>query len=542
MKKLIFTILFLLIAFTGFWFYSAHRIEGFIATKLAKAEEELLIRGFKLKHEGLSVSGFPFGYDVKIKSPSLKRLKQNGRQYEFLNSAALDGYLSLTSNLLGSKFTIRKDGNGRFSVQNMQKNGIREDLFIATGNAGFTFSAEEDSYVEAIKNPFKALFELLEKNEKEFLVGKKGVIDLKNIKLANAENEGFQVIALDNGEIRYNISDLDEKEMSLRLSGEIKGLDLDTLIMGSDSFTPGSDRSLKEIALLLSMPKPGKTDITFDLDAKLPSVESSEINQNPTFANLPAFSIDLKKATISNNFGSNYLKGITFLTHVKEGKRQLHHNLIGTFENSKEQFDALRATWEEFLSNLPICQENATIKASSGCPVIKSLIPKFDTFGKITFQTDFDFDVHNLQAPLENSKLDLRHLDYFAEIYGLKSDGKAAFTHPDVMNLSYKINLLNYQDLLKDLFGYLKKVEQFLPYLTEEATSLPKLSENQLILILTYLKAISDEPEKDLKDIRISVSINENNSFKIGTLTAPEFEKKTTELLEELAKDVQVKQ
>ncbi|HRD56023.1 MAG TPA: DUF2125 domain-containing protein [Parachlamydiaceae bacterium] len=538
MKKLIFTVLLLALLFTGFWYYSAQQIENFIAGKLAKAEEQFQKKGFLLKHEGLSISGFPFGYEVTLKSPSITRTGQGAGMQELFGSASLDGSISLSSNLVGSKFTLTKSGKSRFIVPNMQRGNLKEDEFTASGKASFIFSAEEESYVEAIKNPFKTLFELLEKND-QFLIGKKGVIDLKNIKFSHAENEAVSLMQLDDGEIRYSISDVNEKEIALDFSGDIKGLDLDTLIMGSDAFTPGSERSLKEIALLLSMPKPGKINIDFDLEAKLPSKDSEAINQqNPNFAKMPAFRFDLKKMTVTSNFGSNRVKGLTFLTDITDGKRQLHHSLISTFENSKEQFDALRDTWEDFLSNLPVCQGNEAIKPSPACPVIKSLIPKFDTFGKITFQSDLDFDVNDVDDLFNGSKLVIRHLDYFAEIYGLKSDGEADFKQPEVIKAVYKINLLNYKEIFQDLFSYLKKMEQFLPYLTEEAASLPKLSENQLKLILNYLRVISDEPEKELKDIRITLFINDPNSFKIGTLSAVEFEKKTAELMQELSKEM----
>ncbi len=538
MKKIIFGVVALSLIYTGLWYYGASKAKDFVQEKIAKAEADLKVKGYALTNDGLTVKGFPLNYEIEIHSPTLKKIES--KQDYFLEEAALNGHISLISNLIGTNFSIKKEGDTHLTLKNSKNNGAQDELMIS-GKSEASFSVEEKSYLESIKNPFKAMFYAIENNDNEFLVGKQGAINIENLKLINIENPSLALFEIEKGNIQYSISEKNDEISFVNITGDIKGMDLDTIITGSDAYTPGHERSLKEIAMLLALPKPGKTAISFQMDFKAPFKKFQELNDNSKFNDLPVFDFRVGKFEISNNFGNYFHKAALSLQDTKDKAKQLHVDFLATSETSKAQFESLKNQWEEFLNNLPLCEKNAESVVNESCPLFKSLIPKLDELGKITSQIDVDFYSAPGLDPFQDSKLDIRHLDYFMAPYGLKSDGHAEFKDPEMVIGTYRINLLNYQTLFLDLYNYLKKIQRILPLFNPEAINIPKMSDRQLQLLTSFFKSISDEPQKDLKDLKVTVNMNGANEITVGTLSQEAFLEKLNQLVIELSKDFEPK-
>lgn len=532
MKKLILLIAILIAGFTGLWHYNAGQAQQFVASKFDEATAYFDKEGYTLKNEGITVSGYPLNYQAVIKSPSLKKKEQTINKNDPVESIFVEGQLSLISNLFGTQFSVENNGQTRIIVQN----GDSKDEFILLGDSNSSFSVEGTPFLEAIKNPFKAYFKEIESNDKQFLIGKNGSFSGKNLKLFNVKNPSVSILEMDKADIKYALKDKDGQLYFIKFKGDVKGLNLDTLIVGSDAYSPGNTRSLKEISMMLSMPKPGKTDISFDMELNAPFNQFDDLGKIASLNDLPPFSFDLKKLDITNNFGSYTHKGLFSFKDVKEAK-QFKLNFLGTQETSKAQFTAFKAQWEEFLNNLPVCTKNSEATAPNVCPLVKGLIPQLDTFGKIVFDVDALFDARNPTDLSDNSTLTINHLNFYSALYGMKSNSLFNFKKPEMVISTSKIELLNYQSFFQDLFNYLKRTEKILPYLMKEGESFPNIQEKHVKLITDYLKAISDEPNKDLKDLTITIKVNGLNEITVGTLPRNEFVQKTLIFNSELMKD-----
>jgi|GEM_PF-2528564 len=532
MKKIILLIAILFAGFTGLWHYNAARAKQFVASKFDEATAYFDKEGYILKNEGIDVTGYPLDYQAVIKSPSLIKKEQAKEKSDPVDSILVDGKLSLISNLFGTEFSVENNGKTRIIV----KNGDSTDEFILIGDSSSSFSVEGVPFIEAIKNPFKAYFHEIESNDKQFLIGKNGSFSGKNLKLFNVKNPSVTLLEMDKADIEYALKDTDGELSFIKFKGDVKGLNIDTLIVGSDAYNPGNTRSLKEISMMLSMPKPGKTDISFDMELDAPFNQFEDLGKIASLNDLAPFNLDLKNFDMKNDFGSYFHKGLFSFKDVKEAK-QFQLNLLGTQETSKEQFAAFRVQWEEFLNNLPICTKNVEENSTDVCPLVKGLVPQLDTFGKIVFDIDALFDVRNPVDLSDNSTLTINRLNFYSALYGMKSNSLFNFKQPEMVVSTSKIELLNYQAFFQDLFNYLKKAEKILPHLMKEGESFPNIQEKHVKLITDYLKAISDEPNKDLKDLTITIKVDGLNEIKIGTLPSNDFIQKTMIFNSELMKD-----
>lgn len=534
MKKVILIVAILAALFSGFWYYSAGKAKQFVAGKFDEAVNYFDGEGYTLKNEGIDVRGFPFSYKAVIKSPTLKKKDQIQNQNDSIESVLVDGDVSLISNLIGSNFSVQNDGKTRIVILNKE---TREE-YILTGDSITSFSVEGTPFLESIKNPFKAYFEVVEGTDKKFLIGKNGSFSGKNLKLFNVKNPAVILVELDKGDIKYAIKENQGEISFVSVNGDLKGLNVDTLIIGSDAYNPGVNRSLKEIATLMSVPKPGKTDISFDFEGTAPFNRFQGFDKIETLNDIPPFNFNLKKFEMTNSFGNYSHKGIVSFKDVKDAK-QFHLDFLGTQETSKAQFANFRNQMEEFLNNLPICKENGATQGA--CPLVKDLIPKMDEFGKIVFDISMNFDAKNSADLSDNSKLVVDQFNYYSSPYGMKSKGFFEFKKPEMVVSTYKIQLLNYQTLFKDLSNYVGRVQKVLPFFIKDGKNIPNITENHFKLITDYLKSISDEPKGDQKDLTITVKINGPNNVTVGTLQRDEFIQKSLGLRQELMKDLKQK-
>lgn len=543
MKKIIFTIVALCFIYAGLWYRGANQAKEIVEQKIAEATFYFETQGYQFKNEGVSVKGFPTNYVVDIKSPALKKNTSKPDLKHPLESMTVKGNLTLISNLLGTQFSVRNEGDTHIEMNQFSKEGKETQELVMTGKSLSSFSVEEKSYIESIKNPFRAIFKTIEENSENMAIGKNGSFHVENLKVIDIKNPSLTLFEISNGDVHYSFNETNHEVTSFKIDGDVKGLNMDTFLLGSDAFTPGPGKSLKEISLLLSMPKLGNTSLAFDLDVKAPFNKFQTLNENSTLAEFPAFTLDLKKFEISNDFGNYSHRAHIGLQDEKDAAKQFSFTNLGTSHTSPEQFQKFKSQFEEFLNNMPICEKNADpkaeVKTNDVCPLVKGLVPNLDQFGKITMNTELKFDMPNPRTPFENSTLSINHLDYFSELYGLKSNGVFDIKNPNMILSNYKIELLNYQSFFLDLVNYLKKVQQLIPLVTEGASKMPKISEKHLKLVTDYIKDLSDEPKKDQKDITITIKFNGSKDEIIGTLSKQEFLQRTQILISELAKDFQ---
>lgn len=537
MKKVIFLLAALGAIYSAFWFYGASKSKQVIEDKLQFAASKLKEDGYVLEYKNLSIKGFPFNYEAKIESPSIKKIEDQKNKSP-LEAVFMDGSLSLISNLLGTEFSILKDGNIRVTYQSTtQKLESKKTEYISSGISEVSLSIYEKSYFDSIKNPFKSMFEVMEKDSDEFLVGKKGSIYLRNVKWVNAENPSISLFEIEKGDLDYQLRDLDDGQTEIILKSDFKGIDLDTLMVGHEAYLPGNEKSLREIALLMSIPKPGKTDIAFDIYMKANFHQLAHIDQMKDLSSILPFDIKIESFKVKNKFGNSLHQAQVSLDQEKDHQRNFHFDISAFNQMSKSEFQVFQKSWEDFLSNLPVCEERVPEAVESTCPLFKALIPKLDELGKITLQIDFDLLFANLQDPTDNTKLTINHFDYYADPYGLKSDGYFHFKQPEMVLANYEIHLANYKDLFRDFFDYFDKLLKVLPIINPEIKTFNFNKEKSYKEVINFLKDISDEPKQDLKDLKITIRVKGPADIQVGELSIEQFIQKIESLSSSVSKD-----
>jgi hypothetical protein len=288
----------------------------------------------------------------------------------------------------------------------------------------------------------------------------------------------------------------------------------------------------------MSMPKAGKTSLSFDIELTGPLEELQNFENLSSLDDLPPFNFDLKKLNLATDFGHYTHSGSFSFNKVNSSDRNFVFNSLSTTQTSKAEFERFKEQWGTFLDNLPVCQQHAESGVvNDACPLVKSLIPKMDEFGKIIGEVDLKVTITNPEDILDSTKAVLNAFNYYSEIYGFKSGGNFDFRNKAPSDGTYKFELLNYKLLFQDLFHYLTKVETIFPLFNVRVEQFPRPSAENLNHILNFVKDVSDDPRADGKDVTITFKIH-GADVKVGTLNYGQFLQKASALTQELSKDL----
>lgn len=184
----------------------------------------------------------------------------------------------------------------------------------------------------------------------------------------------------------------------------------------------------------------------------------------------------------------------------------------------------------EFLKQYVGDDKQAQQKIIDAAPQIVELLPNGSTFGTINAKIDLLANAEINDNSVDFGSIDLRTLDYNVPPYNLNLAGKFNFKK-DFTDMagggSFKIT--RYKQLIEQLTNYANKIVAVYNDASKEAP-IPSVKPDDVKKVLTFLRAVSDDPNKDGSDLRVTFSYNDNDSWKVGTLPMPDFLEKAMTL------------
>lgn len=519
MKKLLAILVAILAIYSGLWFYGSKQAKEYTDNKWNELVRKADEKGYILTKKGSTLSGFPLGYKLEIDSPSIR--SKNNADHTF--ASHLDGILKIKSNLFGNRYTIGSQGDQHFYVpqENEQKH------YILSGDLSLAFDLPPKSFLEGINHPFKNLMEESKNAEAAKLVHNDSVLKIKNLKLVNADLPTLNIFEIEKGYLESDFSDRGE-DQRITIEGDFKGFDM--LFGGADSYTPSENRSLQDIAVMMSIPKAGKSDISFSFDFNGPLDQLSKINTETSFADgIPPFTATLDNLKISNDFGTSTNQGKFFAKKRDSDGQKFHFNFKSIAEVSEKQEARFRDQWEAFLNNLPICDGKFD---SDVCISAKNIVPNWNKQGQLVYHVDLDYDLKNAKDPVSGSALVVKNFDIYTDLYGVKSHGDIILKDQAPPKATYLIELPNYQNLIEDSFNYITGVRGLLHVIVPESRNLPVLDEQQIENTVAFLRSISDEPNSGKKNLSITIEVS-GDKITVGKLNAMEFALKLNQFIQQ---------
>ncbi len=518
MKKLIGALVAVFAVYTGLWFYGWNQAKDYTDKKWDELVQKANERGYELTKKGSSLSGFPLGYKLEIQSPSL-RAKSDANTV----ATHLDGTFIIKSNLLGNRYTVESSGDQHLFVPqaNEQKH------YILSGDLSLAFDLPNKNFLEGVNHPFKTLMEEQQKANSNTFVHNDSLLSVNNLKLVNADIPTLNIFEIEKG---YLESDFDDRgaDQRVTIDGDFQGFDM--LLGGTDSYTPSEKRSLQDIAVMMSIPKAGKNNISFSVDFIGPIEALSQINaETSLIKGVPPFTVNINSLKTSNDFISSSSVGKFFAKERDNGGQKFHFNVKSSTEVSEKQESRLRDQWENFLNNLPICDGKFD---SDICMSAKNIVPSWGKQGQLIYHMDIDYDLNDAVNPLNSSALVIKNLDLYSDLYGIKSHGDFIFKDPAAPKVTFLMELPNYQKLIKDLFSYFNGIRGLVPAIAPELRDMPPLNDEQLDHTISFFKSISDAPNDDKENIVITFQVNGWDKVTVGTLSVIEFITKTNQLMQ----------
>lgn len=527
------------VAYSGLWYYGSGKAKENVLKQWEEAARFADEQGYSLTYKNIFSEGFPTSYIVKIQDPLLSLKDPENSPDSILKRVYLDGTLHFGSNLLGSKFWVGHKGTGKLDFKGNKQNPSQELHLTSTGEDSSEIQILQQDGLQNLVNPFnKFVDEYLNPETSNLNVLVKNIrFSGKNIKLINDELPTLNLLEFDNLDVNVAIERTNQSITAIDL--DIFGKGIEFLIGDANSYIPGPDRSLQDIALIMSIPN-SKTDIELKLKLNAPFEKFGELNEKDSLASFPAFNFDLIKLKASDDFATHHLTSQAILTELENNGRKLHFDFKSQSSSNEAQAENLIKQWEKFLQNFPFCQEEPLHTHSTPgevCLLIRSLIPNMHKFGNIVYHVDIDFETKNATEPTKDSKLFINKYDIVSDLYGITSRGEMDIHYPDGQ-MHYTIDILNYKLLLSDLFKFGKTIEKIAPYLNPELPKLDFLNDKTLATVTNFLESISDEPKSLKENISITFKIEGPTAITVGTLPIHDVIYKWEKMQEELKSEI----
>jgi len=513
------------ISYSCLWFYSAGKAEKNVLKQWEEAASFADKHGYTLTYKTIFSEGFPTAYIVKIQDPLLTLKESAKADNQSLNELSLDGTLHFGSNLLGSKFWIGHKGTAKLNLKGGKRSPSNDVHLTTTGEENTEIQILQQDGLHNLIDPFnKFVSEYLsdEALESHFLI-KNIHFTGKDVKVVNDDLPTLNLLEFASLDANIAIERINQAITSIDIDSFAKGIDF--LIGDANSYIPGPDRSLQDIALYMSIPK-SKHDLEVKVKLTAPFEKFEEIKDEDPLVSIPNFDFDLVKLKVSGDFATHDVTSKAVFESLENNGRKFHFDMRSQLSSNQTQSENLIKQWDNFLQNFPICQEetkDVDPKHGEVCLLIRSLVPDMHKFGNIVYNLDLDFETQNIQNPSENSKLLINKFDVVSDLYGFTSKGTFNIQFPQNLQVLYSVDLLNYKELLKDFFAFAKKLEKLAPYLNPELPKLNFLNAKTLEIVTTFLESISDEPNSLKENITITLKVDEPASFTIGTVPIQDF-------------------
>lgn len=500
MKKIIGIVLFVfIIAYTAFWYYHANEAKNLTANRLKKGMERLEAQGVRFQHAGLKIGGYPFSYEVKIKNP----------RWEMPNQEVfVDGFLTLGSNLWGTKVWIKKLGEAYFLDSEKQHH------VIVKGDSTFVLNIHNPDRFLALLHPFEKT--ILDDPKKLLDEIKKFEWNGKNVVVAEGTDSKEKIIEISDFTIALNLQNRGKEIEDYKVDVAIHGLEIGSEGQQFLSKMPvGNFPELADLGIHPSLMYPsGKIDAEFDVAVRAPR---EGLNGNsPQY-----FDLNITKLHANSDFGKKNLKLHFKYEQQKNEDTQFHIDFEGITQTSQENYENTAKTFvkdlasaaedshnfyrEQFQKLLLCCRED-----------LEKILPYIP---EIRTKIDLDAD-YNMAKMLGD--ITIKHFDFTTNQYGVKSYGEVKGKQLDIRG-KYTIALIDYKPLVRDWAAYYNRIHFIIPIFSSNPDEVVSpMSPEMISSTLKFLLAISDEPGKDSKDISITFDFSEPHSVKIGKLTLPE--------------------
>lgn len=500
MKKLIALMIAvaLIAGYSGFWYVQANHAKTFVERQISKLEKPDS-EGRRLQHTGLKVSGYPFNYEVKIKNP---RFGTDKNQEVFL-----DGFLTVGTNLWGTEFWASKSGEIHFL------GGTSElDHLIISGETTFTWDIHNPNPLEAAVHPFEE-FEMhpeIFKNEYFFDLVKSLRFKGKNILVKEGKGTFQNLLEVSRVLMDFSMkkpNDFERYNLSLNLQG--------------------FQMEKKAMQLLNRLALPEQPHNILFSYGKMDMELKGAVTVNKDRDLFKYLDVELDTYKVKGEFGDSELKGHFKYDDLKTPSTTAGIELDGKAKTTEDNYNYIVKTFINALQSAVQDPQNAQLskidnlrKLLQCCQEdLKKLVPRYHDFGlmKLTVKADAEFNKENFSGDAK-----VQNFDFITDIYGIKSNGFVKGQQVEIIG-QYTIDLLDYKTLIEDLAAYYNRIHFVFPIFAENPEDAPPLIPHRVAsLFINFLRKISNQPEKDSRDLSITINFLEPQAVKIGTLSLPD--------------------
>lgn len=521
MKKLTGLIIFivvLLIAYSAFWFYQAHRVKE-LAIFHIKEYEKTDDQGYHVNVDDVSVQGYPFSYVVKLKNPKYENAKDPEGNLKVL----IDGAIKIGTDIFGRSYWVKQEGN--INYQPSGKDEKKSKKYISKGNFEFKADVAHPQYAQAFMHPFRGLPQVFYKENPSFQEV------LNELKMASYEDHDFSLYEVDGnvmtplvtfsrGNVGWEHGLKNKEDEKFVFNFDLK--DFETPEKGKPLIN--HLKQIMELNTDMAMDIPyilgsGKNNIAFDFETLIP--KNFDIWK---FFNYTNVDLALKKFEIENLYGRTSANFDLNLKENEKDNRNLHVELKMESLVSDKGAEAIH---RHFIDGLklkvaaqPADPENKVLEELLKCceDRLQDIIPDYKHLGKMRFIFDSDIKIKDISKNGILDKIIVNHLDGLAKPYGIKSHGQAEFAN-DRPTGKYEIEWINYKEMIHDLADYFNRIYPIVEKFSA-ANNQPMVmgmsdseKENEIV---DFFKSISNDPSEDKKTIMITIDFTDVSNIKIG--------------------------
>lgn len=501
-----------IVGYTAFWFYQAHLLKNMLQEKQGQVEKAPTY-DFTLRFDDLETSGYPFSINLAIANPKIDCSLKSGLLDLSIN---FDGKMTNSFTPFGQLEKVSTKGKTHITVKGADSKAVFEGF----GDGEMTLQSKSKGYLwSAVRHPFSTKKEDFEdvmlhisplKCSGLIRDKKTAGLQINDALLHYQRNPSAQTLNFSSDFI------LDPTESSSATAQEFSDM------CPQDTIKP----FLVIVEKALQKQKIEKYSCSFDMQVDLPGVETLEkISAAPmmlAFSPIPKFAIDVKKFNISHNSGD--LKSSGYCALSEDAQRQVlltfgKEVIFKTTEASYTQCITTINTIAEMVAQdlKPDNEDLARIKTLfvSHLDDVRALVPKLYQLGATKWGGKGSFEINK---ETYNCSGNLSHFGFTNDLYGVffNLDAKR---QDEKISCKADLNCIKYKDLVGDFIAYFNRFTTVFNLLKhDDARPLNPVSKETTAKIFEYLLAISDTPESESADLKITYTYD-NGRMRIGTLT-----------------------
>jgi len=525
-------ILIVCVVYTATWWVKSNHLKNHLVTLIAdinRAEN----RAFQIEYDAIESKGFPLYSEANIKNLRFIFTDKESKINAFPLKITVDGSVTVGSPLFINKAWIALSGKTHIMASDEVEGGqLKTEQWILDGQltigcdcAEHFLLTDENVTLSSSGEFIKWATELTH----DFSITAKHLSLTEISKDANRK-----IYSLKDGLFLLNQSRNKDLTKDVSLDLKLEKLILYPNLKWFQNSQTALSLSLKDKADLQLLSNPTENDLVFQAHLTLPAFDSPFF-AHPSLETLPTFAINVdrhkwsSKSALWSLDGNGNLEAKneindSFKFYVED---MIHAVFTETYHTALlETFDLglLAAQKKHLLKDHPVYEKFLLEHHDE----IRTLIPDLSQFGKITYQIDFDFSsVEKEPTPLfEDISVKLGKLGLASDLYGVALKGGLKGKKP-LYDGDLSLKLINYQALIQDAIHYYNRWEQLLVKAkVVKEDLLPKISDTVTQQTLQFLKAISDHPDAQDKDLETTFVLEHSEPSKVGTLTFGEFAQK----------------